>query len=91
MADDKKLVKGDPTVHCCTGYWVSDQMCNGRIYDCRSGQANVPTVSEGKSRFSSAEGEAETKASSMFQDKRYYIGIAVGILSVLAYQKYSNK
>jgi hypothetical protein len=35
--------------------------------------------------------EEETKASSMFQDKRYYIGIVVGILSVLAYQKFSNK
>ena len=28
---------------------------------------------------------------SMFQDKRYYIGIVVGILSVLAYQKFLNK
>jgi hypothetical protein len=85
-------VQGDPSKDCCTGYWVSDRMCEGRVYDCRSGQANVSTSSERKSRFSSVEGEVvETKASSMFQDKRYYIGIAVGILSVLVYQKYLNK
>ena len=29
--------------------------------------------------------------SGMFQDKNYYIGIAVGILAVIAYQKYFKK
>ena len=28
---------------------------------------------------------------SIFKDKNYYIGIAVGILAVIAYQKYFKK
>ena len=82
-------VKGDATKQCCSGHWVSDQVCEGRVWNCQT----LSSESKGKrSSFSGYEDETPTvRPASMFKDKRYYVGIAVGVISVLAYFKYVKK
>ena len=82
-------VKGDATKQCCSGHWVSDQLCEGRVWNCQT----LSSESKGKrSSFSGYGGETSiVRPASMFEDKRYYMGIAVGILSMFVYTKYIKK
>jgi hypothetical protein len=65
-------------------------MCEGRVYDCRSGQNIKPALSERKSRYT-GDSEPVVRPSSIFKDNRYYIGIGVGLLSMYAYLHYIKK
>ena len=29
-------VKGDATKQCCSGHWVSDSLCEGRVWNCQT-------------------------------------------------------